>query len=113
MTRLSICIATRNRAAFLESTLATFRPDPGDPVEIVILDGASTDDTSAVVERAKERFSGIRYQRQEVNGGVDRDFDAAVGLATGDYCWLMSDDDHAKPGAIRRILAALEGDPSL
>jgi len=113
MTRLSICIATRNRAAFLASTLDTLIPDHGEPVEIVIVDGASTDDTPAVVERAKARFPGIRYRRQEVNGGVDRDFDAAVGLASGDYCWLMSDDDHAKPGAIARILAALQDDPSL
>lgn len=111
--RLSICIATRNRARFLESTLASIIAGPEDSVELVILDGASTDDTTAVVERAKERFPAIRYQRQDVNGGFDRDYAAAVELATGDYCWLMSDDDHLKPGAVARVLTALEGDPSL
>jgi len=111
--RLSICIATRNRARFLESTLATLVSETGESIEVVILDGASTDDTAAVVERARERFPAIRYQRQEVNGGVDRDYAAAVALAAADYCWLMSDDDHLKPGAIARVLEALATEPSL
>lgn len=112
--RLSICIATRNRARFLESTLDTILvAGSGEPIEVVILDGASTDETTAVVKRAQERFAATRYQRQDVNGGVDRDYAAAVTLATGDYCWLMSDDDHLKPGAIKRVLEALATEPSL
>lgn len=111
--RLSICIATRNRARFLESTLAHLGLVPGQPVEVVILDGASTDDTTAVVEQARAALAPIRYQRQEVNGGVDRDYASAVALASGDYCWLMSDDDYLAPGAIGRVLAALAGEPSL
>lgn len=111
--RLSICIATRNRAEFLGSTLASIIAGREDSIELVIVDGASTDDTAAVVDRAKKQFPAIRYQRQEVNGGFDRDYAAAVEIAEGDYCWLMSDDDPLKPGAVARVLAALEGEPSL
>lgn len=111
--RLSICIATRNRAAFLEPTLASITAGADDSVEVVILDGASTDDTAAVVQRAKERFSAVRYHRQEVNGGVDRDYATAVEMAAGDYCWLMSDDDFLKRGAIQRVIEALAAEPSL
>ena len=36
--------------------------------------------------------------------GVDRDFNLAVELARGKYCWLMPDDDVLKPGAISLVL---------
>jgi glycosyltransferase involved in cell wall biosynthesis len=106
---LSVCIATRNRADFIGETLESIIcQSPGD-VEIVVLDGASTDDTTAVVARLQRSFPGLRYVRQEKNGGVDRDYDAAVGLAKGDYCWLMSDDDLLKPGAVDAVLRAMDG----
>jgi hypothetical protein len=37
--------------------------------------------------------------------GVDRDFDTAVQHATGEYCWLLCDDDMVKPGAVAKVLA--------
>ena len=38
--------------------------------------------------------------------GVDRDYNRAVELARGEYCWLMTDDDLVKPGTVRRVLDA-------
>jgi hypothetical protein len=40
--------------------------------------------------------------------GVDQDFAKAVDLAHGEYCWLFSDDDVLKPGAIQTVLSAIE-----
>ena len=112
--RLSICIATRNRAHFLESTLASIIASAGSaPVEIVVVDGASSDGTAGVVEQSRREFPAIRYQRQDVNGGFDRDYALAVEVAGGEYCWLMSDDDHLKREAVAQVLAALESEPSL
>lgn len=45
--------------------------------------------------------------------GVDHDFAEAVHLADGEYCWLFSDDDVLKPGAIQTVLDAIEGQYSL
>ena len=41
--------------------------------------------------------------------GVDQDFAKAVDLAQGEYCWLFSDDDLMKPGAIQAVLDAING----
>ena len=106
--KLSVCIATRNRAEFIGETLRSIAVQAGDDVEIVVLDGASTDATTAVVSEFARSFPCIRYVRHESNGGVDRDYDSAVMEARGDYCWLMSDDDVLKPGAIGVVLQALE-----
>jgi glycosyltransferase involved in cell wall biosynthesis len=110
--KLSICIATFNRAKFIGATLETLISQIGEDVEIVILDGGSTDGTQEVVQRYGH-CAQLRYCRQETNNGVDRDFDRAVSLALGEYCWLMSDDDLVKAGAITRILESLRHLPSL
>ena len=105
MIRLSFCIATFNRAAFIGETLESIISQATEHVEIVIVDGASSDNTEQVVDLFRQRFPALRYIRQEKNMGVDRDFNRAVELATGDYCWLFPDDDLLKPGAIQTIMS--------
>lgn len=111
--RLSIVIATLNRAKFIGETLETMVSQLTPEVEIVILDGASTDGTDAVVGGFAQRYPQLKYVRQEKNNGADQDFDRAVELASGRWCWLMTDDDLLKPGAVRRVLDALKSEPSL
>jgi glycosyltransferase involved in cell wall biosynthesis len=103
--RLSICIATLNRARFLEETLRGILEQATDEVEVVIVDGASTDATPEVVRGLQQGFPRLRYIRREKAMGVDRDFDVAVRHAEGEYCWLLCDDDILKPGAIPRVLS--------
>jgi abequosyltransferase len=106
--KLSICIATYNRAAYIGETLAAILNELPKGVEVVILDGASPDNTAQVVEAFSHRNSVVRYIRELSNSGVDQDFDKAVCSARGEFCWLLSDDDILKPGAIARVLALLE-----
>ena len=102
--RLSICIPTYNRAAFIGETLRSILPQVSDDVEIVIVDGASTDNTEQVVASFRDLFPNFVYHRGVTNKGVDRDMATAVELARGGFCWLMSSDDLVKPGAISKML---------
>jgi abequosyltransferase len=110
---LSFCIATRNRGDFIAETLRSIASQATDQVEIVVLDGASTDNTQIVVRDLQATVPGLRYIHKEKNGGVDRDYDEAVGHAKGEYCWLMSDDDLVMPGAVARVLKAISEGHSL
>jgi glycosyltransferase involved in cell wall biosynthesis len=105
---LSICIATFKRGGFIGRTLDSILDDLPAGVEIVILDGASPDNTQQVVESYARRTPALRYFRESTNSGIDRDYDKAVGFANGEYCWLMSDDDLLVPGAVGRVMALLE-----
>jgi Glycosyl transferase family 2 len=105
--RLSICIATYNRATFIGETLDSIVPQLSKEVELVVVDGASTDETESIVERIASLCSFVRYVRLREKGGVDRDFCKAVELARGEYCWLFADDDLIGPGAIARVLSEL------
>lgn len=106
--KLSICIATRNRAKKLAATLDQLVSQATSGCEIVVVDGGATDETDSVVRMYSQVFSGIRYAREAISQGIDCAFDQAVQLATGDYCWLMPDDDLVAPGAIPIVLSKLE-----
>lgn len=106
--RLSICIATLNRAEYIGETLETIIAQMRDGIEVVVVDGASKDNTADVVGRYEDLDGRVRYIRLPNNSGVDQDYDKAVDYARGDYCWLMTDDDLLKPGAVDRVFSALD-----
>jgi abequosyltransferase len=106
--KLSICIATYKREAYIGHTLEAILNSLPAAVELVIVDGASPDNTAQVVDSFVRRNRAVRYFREPTNSGVDRDFDKAVRYAKGEYCWLMSDDDIVVPGAIARVLEVLD-----
>jgi abequosyltransferase len=108
VTRLSICIPTYNFGAYIGETLESILPQLEEGVEVVVLDGGSTDDTTAVVESLQQRYAGLRYERRPERGGIDRDMARGVDLASGEYCWIFCADDVMKPGAIRRMLENLD-----
>lgn len=111
--RLSICIATFKRGQFIGETLDSIlnQMEPG--VEIVVVDGASPDNTSEVMAHYVSAYPEIRYFRESVNSGVDADFDKAVGYAKGEFCWLMTDDDLLCPSALATVLASLDDENDL
>lgn len=111
--KLSICITTFNRATFIGETLESILTQLTNDCEVVVLDGGSTDDTERVVSEYARRFERLRYIRQDTNNGFDCDCDRVVELASGQYCWLMTDDDQLKPGAVAAVLQALCRDLSL
>jgi glycosyltransferase involved in cell wall biosynthesis len=105
--KLSICISTYNRGAFIgetvDSIIAQLEPD----VELIVVDGASPDNTPDVMGKYLLRHPEIRYFRERENSGIDRDYDKAISYARGEYCWLMTDDDLLMPRAINTLLCVL------
>lgn len=110
---LSICIATYNRAGFIGATLESIIPQLEKGVELLVVDGASPDRTEEVVRRYQMQSPQLRYVGLPVKGGVDQDYDRTVELAEGEYCWLFTDDDLLKPGAVKAVLDAIGQNYSL
>lgn len=114
--KLSICIPTFNRGAYIGETLESIVTQLVDGVEIVIVDGGSTDNTEQVVNTFQQKYSDIRYIKKQAtdnkpsNEGFDRDCNHAAEMALGKYCWLMTDDDLLIPGAIEKILSEFENE---
>lgn len=106
--KLSICIPTYNFGAFIGETLKSIVNQAPAGLEIVVVDGASTDDTRQVVSDWQKKFPSIRYFCLDRRGGIDRDMAKSVELANGEYCWLFSSDDIMKPGALELILGEIK-----
>lgn len=106
--QLSICIPTYNFGKFIGATLDSILPNITERVEVVVLDGGSTDDTEQIVVQRQHDFPQIKYHRQEFRGGIDRDIAKVISLAAGDYCWLFSADDIMIPGAVKKVLNAVQ-----
>jgi len=101
---LSICIPTYNFGRFIGMTLDSILPQITDKVEVLVVDGASTDDTVEVIRKRQGCFPELRYHRLVNKGGIDRDMAKSVELARGEYVWLFSADDCMVDGALNRVM---------
>jgi glycosyltransferase involved in cell wall biosynthesis len=91
--RISIVIATYNRAALLRTTLDHLRRQayqPGD--EVIVVDNASTDETAEVLARAVETFPVPVRAVQEMARGKTPALITGLALASGDVLALTDDD---------------------
>ncbi len=103
--KLSICIPTFNRARYLKNCLNSIISSgisSGINFEICISDNYSTDETELVVKEAGEKIA-IRYHKNHVNLGIPRNFLNVVSMATGEFVWLIGDDDLLLPNSIYEI----------
>lgn len=109
MPRVSICIPTYNRAAFigraLDFALAQTEPD----LEVVVLDDGSTDGTFEIA--SSRRDPRLRVIKGERHLGLAQNFNRAVDAGSGTYVKLFCDDDFLYPEAVARLADALDRFP--
>lgn len=73
-------------------------------IEVCISDNASTDGTDdQICEWISKYKLDIIYKKNSMNIGPDRNYIAAVSMATGDYCWLFGSDDLLADDALARL----------
>jgi len=106
--KLSFCMPTYNYGAYIATALESVRSQADARVEVLVLDGGSTDETPDIVRSMAGRWAGLRYVRQDQRGGIDADMARSIELARGEYCWLLSADDALQPGAVARMLQEFE-----
>jgi glycosyltransferase involved in cell wall biosynthesis len=112
---LSFAIPTYNRSGTLRRTLDSIlsQLSADSPVEIVVSDNASPDDTPALLRQYAERFPQLRFSRNEVNRGLDYNTFKAIDDSRGEYVHLLSDDDFLLPGAVNKILGLVRSRPEV
>lgn len=105
MVKVSIITVVWNAAAELEKTLANLSAldRSAAEVEVVVIDGGSTDGTPAVMERYKGLIS---YGVSELDGGLYDAMNKGMRAATGDYLWFVNAGDTVfAPDVLTRIFA--------
>ncbi len=110
--RLSLCIPTVNRSAYLEAALLSglreAASQPAGRVEVLVSDNASTDGTAELIARIQASYPELRAFRNAENLGFDGNYLRCLEEARGEFVWIMGDDDEWLPGSAERVLRELE-----
>ena len=117
---VSVALCTHNGAAFVGEQVRSILDQSPAPLELVVGDDASTDDTVAIIERAVARHRAehptaavsLRVLRGERALGVTANFDRTIAACTGDIVALSDQDDVWPPGRLARLVP-LFGDPGV
>jgi glycosyltransferase involved in cell wall biosynthesis len=104
---LSVIMPNYNHAGFLPESLGAILAQSFSPIEIIILDDASTDNSVEVIERIARVDSRVKLVRNERNIGVEATVNRLLGMATGDYLYSPSADDRILPGFFEKSMTLL------
>lgn len=110
---LSYILLTYNQSATVAKAVHSALAQTGPPMEIVITDDASVDDTFAVVEAAVAGYTGphtVILNRNAQNLGLAGNIDKAHQLSTGDVLIAAAGDDISLPDRATRIAEAFATD---
>jgi glycosyltransferase involved in cell wall biosynthesis len=107
--RLSVVIVTRNDATRLATTLESLRcVGSVEAVEVVVVDGASTDDTHQVVNRFSPMLPRLSFYSEEDRGIYDA-MNRGYARAVGQFVYFLNcGDTLGGPRALRQVLLALQ-----
>jgi glycosyltransferase involved in cell wall biosynthesis len=98
--RVSVVVPTRNRSRLLATTLRGVLRQRAVDLEVIIVDEASTDDTTAVL--AAIRDPRVRIVRHDVPRGVSAARNRGAEEARGDWVAFLDDDDLWAPDKLAR-----------
>jgi glycosyltransferase involved in cell wall biosynthesis len=100
---VSIVIPAYNYARYLPLAVDSALAQTHHPVEVLVIDDGSTDDTPAVMERYADRVVYIRQENRGLSGTRNR----GVQEATHDLLVFLDADDMLAPTMVERCLATM------
>lgn len=107
--RFFIVITTFNRANYLAGLMDSIAALDPAPDGIIVVNNASTDSTTSVIDRAREQLAALPLPIPVVEHELERNSGGAGGFSAGveralaegaQWMWLMDDDVTCVPGAI-------------
>ncbi len=110
---VSLIIPTCNLAGLLEETLESLLAQKYEPIELIVVDDGSTDETPEVLDRVSARSGGrLRTVRHE-NMGQARSINRAFDMVSGKYVGVISSGDPQPPDLIGPLVHVLESEPEI
>lgn len=102
--KISIISPSYNQARFIEGTLRSVSEQQYPKLEHIIVDGASTDSTTEILERLGST-AGWEYLRwkSEPDHGQSEALNKGFRSASGDIVGWLNSDDIFRPGTLRKV----------
>lgn len=103
---VSVVIPTRNRTQMLASAMQSVFNQRGVDLELIVVDEASTDDTSAMLAGVTD--DRLRVLRHDAPKGVSAARNAGIAIARGRWLGMLDDDDLWRPDKLAGQVAAAQ-----
>ncbi|MBD3375322.1 glycosyltransferase [candidate division KSB1 bacterium] len=108
---VSIIIPSYNQASFIRDTIESCLRQDYRPLEVIIIDGASTDDTIDILHEY-DHVPEIRWI-SEPDTGVAEAVNKGFAMARGEIAAIQSSDDSYLDGAVSQALKYFQENPSI
>jgi GT2 family glycosyltransferase len=105
---VSIVTPSLNQGAFLEEAIVSVLEQDYPSLEYLVIDGGSSDGSVEVIRRYADRFA---WWTSEPDRGQAAALNDGFARAQGEYLGWLCSDDTLLPGAVARLVEALESDP--
>jgi len=109
LNRLSVIIPVYNEAATLATVLDAVRAVPVD-LEIIVVDGNSTDGTRAILEQQEQQFTDLRVIYQTDRNGRGGALQEGMAAAQGDIIVFQDADLELNPSCFPELLKPIEAE---
>lgn len=107
--RISIVMPSLNQGRFLEAALESVLEQDYTDIELIVIDGGSTDESVGILEKHAAR---IAFFSSEKDSGQSEALNRGFARATGEILGWLNSDDCYRPGALRQVAAAF-ADPAV
>ncbi len=111
---VSVVVPLYNHARYIRASLDSILNSQYDPIEVLIMDDGSTDDSFAVTQTwiIQHPDSRIKIRLlQQKNQGITKTLNHLIRLAQGEYIALLASDDCLMPEGLRLRIQALQAHP--
>lgn len=106
--KISVITATYNSGRTIGDTLESVLRQTYSDVELIVVDGASRDDTMDVVRRYEPRFGGRLRWTSEPDRGIYDAMNKGIARATGDVIGILNSDDfYTSDTVLERVAEAM------
>jgi len=111
--KVSVCMISYNHGRYIGQAIESIlQQDIAFPIELVIGDDCSTDDTAQICEKYASRDSRIRILSRERNLGVMPNFSRTLLACRGEYVAVCEGDDYwTDPLKLTKQVAFLDANP--
>lgn len=109
MVDVTVAMPARNAAAFIRQAMASIQQQTEIDWELIVVDDASADDTTNVVRAVQD--TRIRLLTNATRRGIGYCHNRILAASTAPYVAHVDADDFILPGALRKMVHALENNP--